>query len=576
MHEYTATYSPDDNKLRLYAATRLDAETYARVKAHGFKWAPQQKLFVAPMWTPEREDLLVELAGEIGDEDTSLAERAEERAERFEQYHENRAKDAERAQEAVHRIADNIPLGQPILVGHHSERHARRDAERIENGMRKAVNMWKTAQYWKSRAAGAVRHAKYKELPAVRARRIKGLEAEKRKVERNTAQSSRFLKTYQDPEAQGVTLRDGRNLIKALLETFEGGLMFEDRCALEKGLLTVEEAKQKACANLSRSLADDARWIEHYDNRLAYEKGMLDEQGASALLGKKPRPKQLPLCNYRQEVIHIENMYRRGEMMHYPQLEMTAAEYAKIPNDYKGTRVVEHSHRVRTCMRNHGLYSVFLTDSKVHEKPQPIEPEPVQPRARQPIVYQAPERTVYDDMQETLRQGVQVVSAPQLFPTPQDVAERMVELADIQPGQRVLEPSAGTGNLLKAMPNVRPEGEVVAVELNQQLAALLDEQADQTICGDFLAQNGNLGTFDRVVMNPPFKDGVDIQHIRHAWTMVKPGGKLVALCANGPRQQAQLEPLADYWEALPPGTFKEAGTGVNVALLVMEKRAVQP
>lgn len=48
---YTATYSPDDNKLRLYAATRLDPETYARVKAAGFRWAPKQDLFVAPMWT---------------------------------------------------------------------------------------------------------------------------------------------------------------------------------------------------------------------------------------------------------------------------------------------------------------------------------------------------------------------------------------------------------------------------------------------------------------------------------------------------------------------------------------------
>jgi hypothetical protein len=26
---YTATYSPEDNKLRLYSTTRLDSETYA-------------------------------------------------------------------------------------------------------------------------------------------------------------------------------------------------------------------------------------------------------------------------------------------------------------------------------------------------------------------------------------------------------------------------------------------------------------------------------------------------------------------------------------------------------------------
>ncbi len=47
--------------------------------------------------------------------------------------------------------------------------------------MRKAVKLWETSKYWTDRAAGAIRHAKYKELPAVRARRIKGLEADQRK-----------------------------------------------------------------------------------------------------------------------------------------------------------------------------------------------------------------------------------------------------------------------------------------------------------------------------------------------------------------------------------------------------------
>lgn len=52
---YTATYSPDDNKLRLYASSRLDAETFAKVKAAGFKWAPKQELFVAPAWSSFKE-----------------------------------------------------------------------------------------------------------------------------------------------------------------------------------------------------------------------------------------------------------------------------------------------------------------------------------------------------------------------------------------------------------------------------------------------------------------------------------------------------------------------------------------
>ena len=69
----TATYSPEDNKLRLYPFARLDAATYARVKEAGFSWAPKQGLFVAPMWTPGRGDLLVELCGEIGDEEIGRA-----------------------------------------------------------------------------------------------------------------------------------------------------------------------------------------------------------------------------------------------------------------------------------------------------------------------------------------------------------------------------------------------------------------------------------------------------------------------------------------------------------------------
>jgi hypothetical protein len=52
------------------------------------------------------------------------------------------------------------------------------------------------------------------------------------------------------------------------------------------------------------------------------------------------------------------------------------------------------------------------------------------------------------------------------------------------------------------------------------------------------------------------------------------GGRLVAICADGPRQNATLKPLAEdsggTWEPLPAGTFKEQGTGVNTVLLVIE------
>ncbi len=56
---------------------------------------------------------------------------------------------------ALHRIADNIPLGQPILVGHHSEKHARADQSRIEGHARAGIDAMKRAEYWEGAAASA-------------------------------------------------------------------------------------------------------------------------------------------------------------------------------------------------------------------------------------------------------------------------------------------------------------------------------------------------------------------------------------------------------------------------------------
>ena len=88
------------------------------------------------------------------------------------------------------------------------------------------------------------------------------------------------------------------------------------------------------------------------------------------------------------------------------------------------------------------------------------------------------------------------------------------------------------------------------------------------------ADAGDLGLFDAVLMSPPFAQCADIEHITHALAMLKPGGRLVALCANGPRQRASLRPMVEArggeWENLPAGTFKDEGTGVRVALITMQ------
>lgn len=176
-----------------------------------------------------------------------------------------------------------------------------------------------------------------------------------------------------------------------------------------------------------------------------------------------------------------------------------------------------------------------------------------------------------NQMKQQLKQGVQVVSAPQLFPTPVATAQEMARRANIADFHEVLEPSAGTGRLIDA---ILPYGPTLTInEVNYGLVQGLREKysGKGVICchGDFLTMQPTVGYFDRIVMNPPFKNGEDIKHIKHAMTLLAPGGRLVSLCAAGPRQKKAFE---DYWIGeLPPGSFQESGTGVNVAMIIFDK-----
>lgn len=591
MTTYSATYSPEDNKLRLSASSRLDPELYTRVRAAGFIWAPQQGIFVAPMWTPERADLLMELCGEIGDEDTSLVERAEERAERFDGYRDHRQADAEHARAAVARLADNIPLGQPILVGHHSERHARKDAARIENGMRRAVQMWDTAEYWKQRAAGALRHAKYKERPDVRARRIKTIEAAQRKAERELTASRPFLRLWRKlHEPDSITRKDGaattlrdRALHLARIEDTFHGLWSE----LDRNEVTAEETQRKAIAAHERIQAHCARWIAHYEHRLAYERALQQESGGTATDKTGPEQGGAVRCwcspahgrawSYIQKVNRVsvtvlDNWGNGGKNF------TRTIPFDKLTHIMTAQQVADARAAGRIVEIDNLLGFVLRSAEPDDQQDVPaVVPAPV-PEAAGP----AEAGARFAALRAQIKDGVQVVSVPQLFPTPFALASRMVELARLAIGARVLEPSAGTGAILQALPGVLPfpgdrqtAYEVVAFEINPTLAEGLRQSglAQTVICADFLDCVAAAEKFDAVLMNPPFANGDDIKHITHALTMLKSGGRLVAICANGPRQQAAFGPLVSRhggrWEDLPAGTFKESGTGVNAALIVL-------
>lgn len=291
------TYSPEDNKLRIYPDTHLDEDTAARLKAEGFRWAPGQKLFVAPAWTPAREDLVTELCGSIQDEAVSLAERAEQRAEKFTEYAEHRNEDAAEASGKADRISSMRPLGQPILVGHHSEGRARRDLERVLENTRKAVKFWDQAQYWERRAEAAVRHAHYKSEPTVRARRIKELEKQLRAQTRCSEELDLHIRMVQKLTDHEKLKRYCLACIRTvgMLPVMEGDkaphglgpdlidILDPGSTAQQKGWYVPRDFEKDVKPFIlqvltpQKELAD--RWVAHYTMRLDFERAMLRNDG---------------------------------------------------------------------------------------------------------------------------------------------------------------------------------------------------------------------------------------------------------------------------------------------------------
>ena len=75
------------------------------------------------------------------------------KAERYSGYADNAETRAERASETAQAIGQMIPMGQPILVGHHSESRHRRDIKRIDSNMRKSIDESKKAEYFEHKSA---------------------------------------------------------------------------------------------------------------------------------------------------------------------------------------------------------------------------------------------------------------------------------------------------------------------------------------------------------------------------------------------------------------------------------------
>lgn len=164
------------------------------------------------------------------------------------------------------------------------------------------------------------------------------------------------------------------------------------------------------------------------------------------------------------------------------------------------------------------------------------------------------------------------------FPTPKTLAEELVRRADIQKGERILEPSAGKANIAAAIKERYPENELHVVEYNHSLREILTAKGYTLVGQDFLAFTD---TYDKIIMNPPFERGQDIKHVQHAYNLLNDDGKLVAIMSEGPfyRSDKQSVAFRDWLEEVNgtseklPEAFEKAerSTGVSARLVCISK-----
>jgi hypothetical protein len=153
----------------------------------------------------------------------------------------------------------------------------------------------------------------------------------------------------------------------------------------------------------------------------------------------------------------------------------------------------------------------------------------------------------------------------QFYPTPENLAQEAVRLANIQPEDSVLEPSAGQGHLAKWLPADRTQ----CVEVASLHCTMLREQGFTVHEGDFLAWAERAPRFDKVVMNPPFSMGRHQAHLETAARLVKPGGALVAILPV----TATWPPGLEGWQVSEsePYAGEFAGASVTVKIVVAHR-----
>lgn len=278
----SATYCPEDNKLRLYVG-RVPRAEYEALRTEGWTATPKQNCNFVAHWTPARRDTALAYGdGFIGDEDQSPSDRAADRAERFGDYRDKRTSEA---------VGHADRYDAAPVHGYQSEARAERAAARHDRIADRAGDAWSKAEYWQTRTAGVISHALHISAPGVRMGRIKELEAEIRKAEKAREEYVNRRKLWQTIAACVEVEKQNRQAEVVAGSVSSWVEYTHPRTGKKSSLyshvtdpidpITGAEAAALYLAAHSE-IGEEGDWLTHYRLRLAYENQMLEAQGGRA------------------------------------------------------------------------------------------------------------------------------------------------------------------------------------------------------------------------------------------------------------------------------------------------------
>jgi hypothetical protein len=187
-------------------------------------------------------------------------------------------------------------------------------------------------------------------------------------------------------------------------------------------------------------------------------------------------------------------------------------------------------------------------------------------------VFSLDPRLQIDSMLST---GFVTVEKDGFFCTPKTVTLQMLSMFRKRISL-ILEPSAGDGGIVDVLPKAL---EVHCIEKNTQRQNILKQKGYTVLeCSDFLEFTIR-NIYSAIIMNPPFENLQDVDHVTHAYSLLADGGEVVSVMAESVffRENAKCKVFRDlvtsrgYSVKLPEGSFRESGTMVGCRLVYLEK-----